>query len=106
MDRLGSRVPEVVLIDARIVLSEIVSNSFKHSGNPPGAPIEVTVTDSRDRLRLEVMDHSIFDPTPETPQELRSAKWGLYIIEQIAEDWGRVTEGGIWAEFDVAERMK
>jgi anti-sigma regulatory factor (Ser/Thr protein kinase) len=95
-----------VLIDARIVLSEIVSNSYKHAGNPAGAPIDVTVTDSPDHLRLEVMDRSIFDPTPETPQELRSAKWGLRIVDQLADDWGRITEGGIWAEFDIAPPKK
>jgi anti-sigma regulatory factor (Ser/Thr protein kinase) len=96
-----------VLIDARIVLSEVVSNSYKHAGNPPGAPIEVTVTDSQDHLRLEILDRSIFDPTPETTKELRSAKWGLHVVDQIADRWGRITEGGIWAEFDTArERSK
>jgi anti-sigma regulatory factor (Ser/Thr protein kinase) len=104
LDRFESRIPEELMIDVRLVLSEIVTNSYKHAGNPPGSPIEVTVTDSHDRLRVEVIDRSIFDPTPETPQELRSAKWGLYIVDHLADQWGRITEGGIWAEFDIADQ--
>jgi anti-sigma regulatory factor (Ser/Thr protein kinase) len=98
LDRFGSRVPDDTLIDARIVLSEVVTNSFKHAGAPPGAPIEVTVVDGADRIRLEILDRSIFDPTPETSTELRSAKWGLVIVDRIADRWGRISEGGIWAE--------
>jgi anti-sigma regulatory factor (Ser/Thr protein kinase) len=104
LDPLESRIREETLIDARIVLSEIVTNSYKYAGNPPGAPIEVTVTDSQDRLRLEILDRSIFDPTPESNQELRSAKWGLHIVDEVADKWGRISEGGIWAEFEIAER--
>jgi anti-sigma regulatory factor (Ser/Thr protein kinase) len=81
-----------------------VTNSFKHAGNPPGAPIEVTVIDSADRLRLEILDRSIFDPTSETTSELRSARWGLHIVDRVAGEWGRITDGGIWAEFDISER--
>jgi anti-sigma regulatory factor (Ser/Thr protein kinase) len=106
LDPLESRIPEDTLVDARIVLSEIVSNSYKHAGNPPGAPIEVTVTYSSDRLRLEILDRSIFDPTPETAEELRAAKWGLHIVDQLADEWGRISEGGIWAEFDIPRREK
>ena len=59
----------------------------------------VTVSDSQDVLRVEVVDRSIFDPTPETTEELRSAKWGLRILDRVADAWGRISQGGIWAEF-------
>jgi anti-sigma regulatory factor (Ser/Thr protein kinase) len=85
------------------VLSEIVTNSYKHSGAPEGAPIAISITQSKDVLRLDVVDRSIFDPTPETTIELRSAKWGLVIVDRIADRWGRVTEGGIWAEFNLGD---
>ena len=104
LDRLESRVPEDKLVDARIVLSEVVTNSYKHAGNPSGAPIEITLVDSVDRLRLEIMDRSIFDPSPETTEELRDAKWGLHIVDMVADRWGRITEGGIWVELDIAEQ--
>lgn len=99
LDPFVSRIPEDVLDDARLALSELVTNSYKHAGSPEGTPIHITLRDSRDRFRLEVIDGSIFDPTPETSEELRSAKWGLLVVQRVADDWGRISEGGIWAEF-------
>jgi len=99
LDPFVSRIPDNVLIDARLVLSELVTNSYKHSGAPEGSPIEVTVSDSQDVLRVEVVDRSIFDPTPETTEELRSAQWGLRLLDRVADAWGRISQGGIWAEF-------
>jgi serine/threonine-protein kinase RsbW len=95
---ISNRVPAEVLDDARLVLSELVTNSYKHAGTPEGAPIEVALDLSESRLRMEVTDRSIFDPTPETPEELRSAKWGLFLVDRIAREWGRISEGGVWAE--------
>jgi anti-sigma regulatory factor (Ser/Thr protein kinase) len=81
------------------VISELVTNSVKHAGNPPGHPIEVSLSLNPDRVRLEVVDRSVFDPTPETSSELREIKWGLVLLDRIAYAWGRISEGGIWAEF-------
>ena len=97
----SSRVPNDLLDGVRLVLSEVVTNSYKHAGKPEGAPIEVVLDLSSRRFRLEVTDRSIFDPTPETTFELRSARWGLTILDRLADRWGRVSEGGIWAEFDI-----
>jgi len=103
VDRFQASVGEDVLVDARMILSEIVTNSYKHSGNPPGEPIQLTITDAEDRLRIEVQDGSIFDPTPETTEELRSRKWGLLMVDRIADSWGRISEGGIWAEIGLGK---
>jgi anti-sigma regulatory factor (Ser/Thr protein kinase) len=101
VDAFASRIPNGLLDDARLVLSELVTNSYKHAGNPEGAPIQVGLDLSESRLRVEVIDRSIFDPTPETPGELRSAKWGLVLVDRLAKRWDRISEGGIWAEFDL-----
>jgi anti-sigma regulatory factor (Ser/Thr protein kinase) len=100
VNSFGSRVPNDLLDDVRLALTEVVTNSYKHSGTPEGAPIQVVLDLSGHRFRLEVTDRSIFDPTPETAFELRSARWGLTILDRLADRWGRVSEGGIWAEFD------
>lgn len=98
MDSLPAEVPAEVADEARLLLSELVSNSYKHAGNPPGHPIEVTLSLTPKALRLQVIDGSVFDPTPETRTELREVKWGLLILDRLADDWGRISEGGIWAE--------
>jgi anti-sigma regulatory factor (Ser/Thr protein kinase) len=101
VDSLADDVPTPVLDDVRLVTSELVTNSYKHAGNPPGHPIEVTLDLRPDRLHLKVVDRSVFDPTPETSTELRNVKWGLVIVDRIADAWGRISEGGIWAEFRI-----
>jgi anti-sigma regulatory factor (Ser/Thr protein kinase) len=98
-DALASELPAVTVEDIRLVTSELVTNSVKHAGNPPGHPIEVSLSLHSDRVRLEVVDRSVFDPTPETSTELREVKWGLLLLDRIADTWGRISEGGIWAEF-------
>lgn len=98
-ESLADHVPDVVIDDVRLVTSELITNSFKFAGNPPGHPIQVKLGLGPDRLRLEVIDRSVFDPTPETSNELRDVKWGLVLVDRIAEDWGRISEGGIWVEF-------
>jgi anti-sigma regulatory factor (Ser/Thr protein kinase) len=99
VNSLADDIPAPVLDDIRLVASELVTNSVKHAGNPPGHPIQVILDLNPDRVRLEVVDRSVFDPTPETSNELREVKWGLVLLDRIADDWGRVSEGGIWAEF-------
>jgi anti-sigma regulatory factor (Ser/Thr protein kinase) len=99
VDSLADDVPAPVLDDVRLITSELVTNSYKHAGNPPGHSIKVTLDLGPDRLRLEVVDRSVFDPTPETSTELRDVRWGLVIVDRIADAWGRISEGGIWAEF-------
>jgi anti-sigma regulatory factor (Ser/Thr protein kinase) len=94
----SDRLPGPVIDDACLVVSELVTNSHKHAGIPEGSPIQVTLDLSGDRLRLEVIDHSIFDPTPETTEELREGKWGLSLVDRIAKRWGRHSEGGVWVE--------
>jgi anti-sigma regulatory factor (Ser/Thr protein kinase) len=96
---LADRLPPSVIEDASLVISELVTNSYKHAGKPEGFPIKITVDLNEDRVRLEVIDGSIFDPTPESTEELREVKWGLTLVDRIASDWGRVSEGGVWAEF-------
>jgi anti-sigma regulatory factor (Ser/Thr protein kinase) len=99
VDSLEDEVPAQVLDDVRLVATELVTNSYKHAGNPPGHPIEVTLDVQPDHLRLVVIDRSVFDPTPETSTELRDVKWGLVLLDRIADGWGRISEGGLWAEF-------
>ena len=102
---LADHVPAPILDDVRLVTSELVGNSVKHAGNPPGHPIHVKIQVRSDRLRLEVVDRSVFDPAPETIEELREVKWGLVLVDRIADAWGRIDPpaGGIWVEFSVPQ---
>ena len=95
---VADRLPGPMVDDTCLLVSELVTNSYKHAGNPDGFPIEVVLDLTEERLRLEVIDRSIFDPTPESTAELRDVKWGLSLVDKIADRWGRISEGGVWAE--------
>jgi anti-sigma regulatory factor (Ser/Thr protein kinase) len=95
---LADSLPPSVIEDASLIVSELVTNSYKYAGKPDGFPIKITLDLTEERVRVEVVDGSIFDPTPESTEELREAKWGLVIVDRIATDWGRISEGGVWAE--------
>jgi len=101
VEQLADRVADEVRERVSLAISEIVTNSFKYGGNPEGAPVEVSIELGAERLRLEVFDHSILDPTPETWKELEDERWELVVLEGVATAWGKVSEGGVWAEFEL-----
>jgi len=90
---LGKRYDDVVLI-----VSELVSNSVRHSGaDPQSDGIGVKVSVRAGEIRVEVTDSgpgfSIDDP--------RGEGMGLAIVEKLADRWG-MADGRhrfvVWAE--------
>lgn len=80
--------------DAALIISELVTNSVRHSGE---TPISVRVFTLPDRVRLEVQDEGpCFDIGQPHGEGL-----GLKFIEKISDRWG-VEDGGppctVWVE--------
>lgn len=82
--------------DAMVITSELVTNAFLHGD---GA-IVLNVDRDGDRLRIAVLDEGhpeLIGVVPEN--ERHNSGRGLWIIEQLASDWGVVTGAGhVWAE--------
>jgi anti-sigma regulatory factor (Ser/Thr protein kinase) len=82
------------------MVSELVSNSVRHSGRPEGDPILLTVDLRRDAVRAEVVDRGagVTEPPPARPGP--EAGWGFYILDQLADDWGYTRQGPtrVWFE--------
>jgi anti-sigma regulatory factor (Ser/Thr protein kinase) len=78
----------------RLLVTELVNNSQKHSGRPQGDPIELTVELSSRHVRAEVVDQGgggdVLRPAPEPDSE---SGWGLYLLDRLAETWGYSGEG-------------
>jgi two-component sensor histidine kinase len=83
---------------AGLLLSEVVTNAFVHTGSV--VEVHIAVTDST--LRVEVNDDNpnppqILDSSPDEP-----GGFGLPIVEQLAQRWGHdpIPEGGktVWFE--------
>lgn len=89
------RVPESVVDDAVLILSELLSNAFRH-GRPLGhaergeGDIRAAWrVDGTGRLTVEVTDGGgPTRPVPATPSVTARGGRGLNIISALAQDWG------------------
>lgn len=88
------------LSDARIVVSELVTNAIVESRGPDGGWIELTLRLSRDALRIEVRRTGL--------EQFRAASGdtsgggalsgeSLSLVEGLTQEWGRSLDAGVWA---------
>lgn len=104
------RLPDNVVEDAALAVSELVSNVVFHAGTPA----ELTVQRLGSGLRIEVRDGSTRIPLagsndPADLLETRSMTGrGLALIAATADRWGSDPENGgkvVWAEVGTNQRM-
>ncbi|MET8814599.1 ATP-binding protein [Streptomyces sp. NPDC004549] len=91
----GGGVSESVIDDAVLILSELLSNAYRHGRPLGGAPAgtgSVRATwrvDARGRLIVEVTDGGgPTRPAPASPSVTAHGGRGLSIIDALADDWG------------------
>lgn len=100
-------VPDAVVDDAVLVLSELLSNACRHGrplsvdGEPDGAVRAAWRMDAYGRLTVEVTDGGgPTRPLPATPSVTARGGRGLSIITALSEDWGvrdGIGEVTVWA---------
>jgi anti-sigma regulatory factor (Ser/Thr protein kinase) len=95
-----------IAFNVRLLVSELVGNSVRHSGVGPADEIGVTVAVSDDRVRVAVVDHGKGFPSPSEVQDPGTAVSGrgLYLVDALADRWA--VEGGegstcVWFEIDI-----
>ena len=84
---------------AALLVSELVTNSVKHSGSDW---VEVAITLGPDILRVEVSDQSAQTIRPRTPDI--DGGWGFTLIGELATRWGAERHSigkTIWVELDL-----
>ena len=99
---LEGRIGADVLDDIRLLVSELVSNSVRHSG-APGARVVLDVTGEGGRVRVEVTDGGRgFEPRPRARAPDEVGGWGLHLVDRIATRWGVQTgrRTRVWFEID------
>lgn len=101
---LSDQLPEEVLGDVRLLVSELVTNALRHAGLGDDDRIELAVGVTDVAVRVEVTDHGRgFDPQaiPSDPEVAEG--WGLYLVATLSDRWGAESEGGatrVWFELD------
>ena len=101
---LRDRVPEDVLDDLVLLVSEVVTNCVRHAGLGPADAIRLHVRATSESVRLDVVDLGRgFDmPEAAVPDPREPGGWGLYIVDQLADRWGVERSKGsrVWFEID------
>jgi anti-sigma regulatory factor (Ser/Thr protein kinase) len=90
------------LDDIRLLVSELVTNSVRHSG-APGARVLLDVVGGQDTVRVEVSDGGRgFEPQTRSRAHDDVGGWGLHLVERIATRWGVETgrRTRVWFEID------
>ena len=101
--RLADRLPERRLRDLRLLVSELVTNAFRHAGLGPDDRIRLRAKLSAASIRVEVHDSGRgFKPRRVDPDPARTSGWGLYLVETLANRWGvdRDRQTCVWFELD------
>jgi anti-sigma regulatory factor (Ser/Thr protein kinase) len=96
----GSSLGSEQLKNANVMVSELVSNAFRHGEGQ----ICLTVESGPEGVRAEVSDEGC-SPTIASPDP-RPARggWGLYFVDRLADSWG--VEAGaarVWFKVGVTE---
>jgi anti-sigma regulatory factor (Ser/Thr protein kinase) len=99
LSRLDPKLPEHVLPDLRLLISELVSNGVKYGGD---GPVRLEITNEPHRVRAEIVDQGAgFTPVERDGDLSRVGGWGLHLVDRLTDRWGTY-EGSthVWFEID------
>jgi len=105
VDALRDQLTERQLDDARLLVSELVTNSLRHAALTPDQSIELTLEVDAEVLRAEVRDPGEgFVHEPRAPNPESAAGWGLFLVSKLASRWGVQRDGStrVWFELPIS----
>lgn len=99
--RFRSELPDRVLEDAALLVSELVTNSVRHAATGPGSRIRLRVQQLPAGIQVEVLDWGPgFRPGVARPQG--EGGFGLLLVRRLATRWGieRGDTTRVWFEIE------
>ena len=74
---------------ARLLVTELVTNSVKHTPTQTADDIRMRLAIRGDTLRVEVRDRGERSPIIRSEEQRRDGSgFGLYLVDQLASEWG------------------
>jgi anti-sigma regulatory factor (Ser/Thr protein kinase) len=103
-EELAGRVPEPVLDDAALLLTELVSNGVRHGGADADSSLHVLFERRAAALHVEVVnpDHAPAAVGTRRPDLEGGGGLGLHIVDRVASRWGvrADPQTAVWFELD------
>jgi anti-sigma regulatory factor (Ser/Thr protein kinase) len=104
VEGLGAEVDIALIRDVQLVVSELVTNSVRHSGS--NEPIRLRAWARPSGLKVEIADGGDGFEPPAAGGDGREAEGGrgLLILDALAERWGVTSDARTCVWFEVAQR--
>jgi anti-sigma regulatory factor (Ser/Thr protein kinase) len=101
VDRLAPPLRPEEVPALRLLVSELVTNSVRHTELGPDEWIDLDVAVAPDTVRITVSDPGGgFAPPTRPPRPTDPSGWGLTLVERMADRWGISSDGRtrVWFE--------
>lgn len=101
LSRLADKLDAVLFDEVRLLVSELVTNSVRHTDTRPDAVVHLEVSLSPTIVRIEVTDAGQgFTPVARTADQDQGSGWGIFLVDRLSERWGVLRNGGahVWCE--------
>jgi anti-sigma regulatory factor (Ser/Thr protein kinase) len=103
LDQFESDVEPGLLRDVKLIVSELVTNSVRHSGSDE--PIVLRVWVRAGGLKVEIADGGFgFEPRTDADDDIGEGGRGLLILESLSDRWGVTRDRRTRVWFEVSER--
>jgi anti-sigma regulatory factor (Ser/Thr protein kinase) len=104
--RLRGKGLDGVLDDVALLVSELVTNSYRYGGLQPDDTISLTISQEEGTVRVEIADPGRGETIPAPRRPTVEGGWGLEIVRRTADRWGARKDGRgtvVWFELDIDE---
>jgi anti-sigma regulatory factor (Ser/Thr protein kinase) len=101
---LEGEVPELMLGDVELLVSELATNSVRHGGSDESGELAVRTEVLGEGVRVQVWDHGkgFEGETPQVPERGQPGGYGLLLLERMSDRWGVRRDDGFCVWFELS----
>lgn len=106
VEQLRGTMTEDTLDKLQLLISEVVTNSVRHSPVWDSDCIDVKVIELPDAVHVEVFDPGRgFAPRVHAPTFEQTSGWGLFLVDRLSAGWGVSQQSPTKVWFDIARAL-